>query len=387
METTTKLMCCPAQAMDKIHDVSVDLVLTSPPYPMIEMWDEIFTQQNEKVGTSLNQGDGTAAFSLMHELLDTAWDECDRVLKPGGIACINIGDATRTIDGDFQLYSNHSRILSSFLSREFAALPDVLWRKQTNSPNSFMGSGMLPVGAYVTYEHEYILVMRKGRRREFLSAEEKSRRRSSAFFWEERNVWFSDVWFDIKGTVQGLADTTARNRSGAFPFELAHRLICMFSIKGDVVLDPFVGTGTTLAAALATGRNSIGVELDDTLLALVQEYLPRVKDEINKYNRSRLAKHVAWATLRTSEKGPLKHVNRHYGFPVMTGQEKELLINDVEEVSEWSGELLLTTRYDDMPQTDYVQHGEFSVGSNTEPLIRSVVPSRQADSVQTDLQL
>ena len=57
METTTKLMCCPAQVMDKIPDVSVDLVLTSPPYPMIEMWDGIFTQQNERVGTSLSQGD------------------------------------------------------------------------------------------------------------------------------------------------------------------------------------------------------------------------------------------------------------------------------------------------------------------------------------------
>ena len=339
METTTKLMCCPAQVMDKIPDVSVDLVLTSPPYPMIEMWDGIFTQQNERVGTSLSQGDGTAAFSLMHELLDAAWAECDRVLKPGGIACINIGDATRTIDGDFQLYSNHSRILSSFLSRGFAVLPDVLWRKQTNAPTKFMGSGMLPVGAYVTYEHEYILVMRKGRRREFLSAEEKSRRRSSAFFWEERNVWFSDVWFDIKGAVQGLADTSARKRSGAFPFELAYRLICMFSIKGDAVLDPFAGTGTTLAAALATGRNSIGVELDDTLLALVQEYLPRVKDALNEYNRIRLDKHVAWAATRISEKGPLKHVNHHYGFPVMTGHEQELLINDVAAVTEWSRDL------------------------------------------------
>ena len=176
METTTKLVCCPAQSMTDIPDASVDLVVTSPPYPMIEMWDDIFTQQDDRIGVHLSRGDGTAAFELMHGLLDAAWAECDRVMKPGAIACINIGDATRTVDGDFQLYSNHSRILSSFLSRGFAALPDILWRKQTNAPNKFMGSGMLPVGAYVTYEHEYILVLRKGRRREFREADEKARR-------------------------------------------------------------------------------------------------------------------------------------------------------------------------------------------------------------------
>ena len=129
------------------------------------------------LGSNCRFGNGRVAFALMHELLDAVWLECNRVVKPGGIACVNIGDATRTLDGDFQLYSNHSRILSSFLGQGFAALPDILWRKQTNAPNKFMGSGMLPVGAYVTYEHEYILVLRKGRRRTFTTAAEKAKRR------------------------------------------------------------------------------------------------------------------------------------------------------------------------------------------------------------------
>lgn len=108
--------------------------------------------------------------------------------------------------GDFQLYSNHSRILHRFLDLGFAALPDILWHKQTNAPNKFMGSGMLPVGAYVTYEHEYILILRKGRRRDFTSEQEKTRRRESAFLGEERNLWFSDVWLDIKGAAQALVE-------------------------------------------------------------------------------------------------------------------------------------------------------------------------------------
>ena len=163
MQTTAKLICGPAQSMAGIADESVDLIVTSPPYPMVEMWDEIFALQDEegRIGEQLSCGNGQAAFALMHELLDAVWLECNRVMKPGAIACINIGDATRTLDGDFQLYSNHSRILSSFLGQGFAALPDILWRKQTNAPNKFMGSGMLPVGAYVTYEHEYILVLAK----------------------------------------------------------------------------------------------------------------------------------------------------------------------------------------------------------------------------------
>jgi modification methylase len=73
-----------------------------------------------------------------------------RILIPGGIMCINIGDTTKTIDNKFCLYSNHSRILTHCLSLGFDNLPNIIWRKQTNAPNKFMGSGMLPVGAYVT---------------------------------------------------------------------------------------------------------------------------------------------------------------------------------------------------------------------------------------------
>ncbi len=391
METISKLICCPAQSMAEIPDASVDLVVTSPPYPMIEMWDGMFTEQDDRIGVDLTDGEGAAAFEKMHGLLDAAWAECDRVMKPGGIACINIGDATRTIHGDFQLYSNHSRILSSFLGRGFAALPDILWRKQTNAPNKFMGSGMLPVGAYVTYEHEYVLVLRKGKRRMFTGAEEKSRRRASAFFWEERNVWFSDVWFDIKGTTQGLVDATARERSAAFPFELAYRLICMFSIKEDVVIDPFAGTGTTMAAALASGRNSIGVEFDVTLAPIVQALLQAVPSIANEYSRTRLARHVEWAATRIAERGPLRHTNCHYGFPVMTSQEQELLLNDVNEVRVGSDNMTYRTKYDDKPQSEFVQVGEFVV-QPTEPIRsngsggkRKVAIPAEASQTQLDL--
>jgi DNA modification methylase len=185
-----------------------------------------------------------ACFEAQHQALDAVWAECARVLADGGFLCVNIGDATRSLNDQFCLYPNHARILTAAMRLGLTPLPDILWRKPNNSPNKFMGSGTLPAGAYVTYEHEYILILRKGGKRQF-SKEEQARRAASAYFWEERNQWFSDLWTDLLGADQRLLDPEARARSAAYPLELPYRLILMYSIEGDVVLDPFVGTGTT----------------------------------------------------------------------------------------------------------------------------------------------
>lgn len=255
--------------MNQIKDLSIDLVVTSPPYPMIEMWDDIMSKQNPKISDYLEK-EPEKAFELMHQELDKVWKECFRVIKPGGFLCINIGDATRTINGNFTLYNNHSRISKTCIDLGFIGLPNIIWRKQTNAPNKFMGSGMLPCGAYVTLEHEWILIFRKGNKRIYKTAEEKLNRMKSSFFWEERNVWFSDVW-DIKGTKQALQRPNTRERSAAYPFEIPFRLINMFSQKGDTILDPFLGTGTTILAAILTGRNSYGYDIDANFEAIIRE--------------------------------------------------------------------------------------------------------------------
>jgi DNA modification methylase len=267
----------------------------------------------------------------MHRDLDRVWAEVHRVLCDGGIACINVGDAVRTLGGRFQLYPNHARILVACRHLSFEALPSVLWHKTTNAPNKFMGSGMLPAGAYVTLEHEHILVLRKNGRRLFAAPEAKAGRRASAYFWEERNAWFSDLW-DPRGARQALADKGARQRSAAFPLEIAWRLILMHSVRGDTVLDPFLGTGTTILAAMATGRNSIGVEIDPALEAVVRGAAAGLKDEANALVRARLAAHERFAAQRVREGRALGHVNRPHGFPVMTAQEEELLVELVDRV-------------------------------------------------------
>jgi DNA modification methylase len=332
LKTTHKILFENAEDMSDIPDKSVDLMVTSPPYPMIAMWDDIFSKQNPAIGEMLKKHEGCGAFELMNKELDKVWLHVYRVLKEGGFACINVGDATRTIGGEFKLYPNHSRILKYCLKLGFSPLPEILWRKQTNAPNKFMGSGMLPAGAYVTLEHEFVLILRKGNKRLFIDAEDKIRRKESAFFWEERNEWFSDIWEDLKGTKQNNIDKKIRGRSGAFPFELPYRLICMYSVKGDTVLDPFLGTGTTAIASMATGRNSIGFEIDPNFKNHILKRLGNIIDFSNHQIENRLRKHLAFARERTKTHGGLGYVSRHYGFPVMTSQETEILFDELKKI-------------------------------------------------------
>jgi len=353
MKTSHTIVFHNSNQMDAIPSNSIDLVVTSPPYPMIEMWDEIFSKQNVKIEEALNKKDGPSAFELMHKELDLVWDEVSRVLKRGGIACINIGDATRTIDDHFALYTNHSRIHTYMQKIGFSALPAILWRKQTNAPNKFMGSGMMPPGAYVTLEHEYVLILRKGNKKEFKTEDEKEQRRESSFFWEERNIWFSDVWTDLKGTSQNLFDNKVRGRSAAYPFELPYRLITMFSVKGDNVLDPFLGMGTTMYAAMAACRNSIGYEIDNNFHDAIVSRLNGIVKYANGRITARLENHCTFVENQFERKGKFKYFNKNYLFPVTTNQETTLLINELQSVKQ-TEEDRFEVIYSKTPQKDFV---------------------------------
>jgi len=321
-----------SRSLSMIKNNSIDLVVTSPPYPMIEMWDSLFASLNPDIGDSLNQFNGQRAFELMNQELDKIWDELNRVVKASGFVCINIGDATRKIGKQFQLYSNHSRITSKFISLGFQPLPIALWKKATNAPNKFMGSGTLPAGAYITLEHEYILVFRKGGKREFNTVYEKSLRNQSAFFWEERNKWFSDSW-DLKGVRQATNNENVRERNAAYPFELPYRLINMYSVKGDTVLDPFLGTGTTTFAAIASERNSIGIEYDTNFSTIIINGLRDLCKTANSIITKRLEDHIMFCEEYQKEKGPLKYKNECFGFPVMTKQEIDLDLKHISKIN------------------------------------------------------
>lgn len=326
-KTQHKIINADARNMHVIPDQSVNLIVTSPPYPMIEMWDGVFSQQSEKVKEALRNGDAAGMFAGMHAVLDQVWNECDRVLAKNGFVCINIGDATRTIGGRFQLFSNHSRIITYFAGKGYSVLPDIIWRKKSNSPTKFMGSGMLPAGAYVTYEHEYILIFRKGGKRDF-RGRERLLRQESAYFWEERNVWFSDLW-ELIGVTQEIKKKSVRERSAAYPLELVYRLINMYSIKGDRVLDPFLGTGTTSLACIAAERNSMGIELDPLLVEVSGERIQKSKDELNNRINKRIDDHRGFIDSLPKEKVDKCYDANYHDFKVKTRQEKNMVIRNV----------------------------------------------------------
>ena len=341
--TLHRIACQDARQLADLASESIDLVITSPPYPMIQMWDDLFVDLNPKIGFALADGRGQKSFDLMHQELDRVWEEILRLLRPGGIACINIGDATRKLGNAFGLYANHARIIQSMVHLGFTTLPVILWRKPTNAPTKFMGSGMYPPGAYVTLEHEHILIFRKGALRSFRDEIEIQNRRESAYFWEERNTWFSDVWFNLPGSVQNLAPGHSRRRSAAFPFEIPYRLVNMFSVKGDTVFDPFAGTGTSMAAAAIAGRNSIGVDIDDGLRAAAGASVMSAVREGERTIQNRLCCHLDFIREKQASGFAFKYDNRHYRFPVMTRQETDLLIDVPESCTEDNTECISVT--------------------------------------------
>jgi site-specific DNA-methyltransferase (cytosine-N4-specific) len=289
MQTLHRIILDNSQQMSELEDGSVQLMVTSPPYPMIAMWDELFCKADPKIAKLFGKLETNGKdvivpqiYDAMHEYLSKVWAETYRVLEDGGIACVNIGDATRSINGKFQLYPNHSRIIEVCEKIGFTTLPYILWKKPTTKPmykgkGAFLGSGFLPPNAYVTLDCEFILLFRKGKLRKFPPKD--ALRYESVFTKKERDEWFSQIW-SLKGMRQTTTDL--ERRTGAYPEEIANRLIRMFSVKGELVLDPFLGSGTTTKIAIKSDRNSIGYETDLNLLPLITKKTTNLKEAIVK---------------------------------------------------------------------------------------------------------
>ena len=292
MVTHHKIIIGNSQQMPEIANNSIQLMVTSPPYPMIKMWDTLFSKADPKIAglfqTLEAQGREeivTQIYNAMHDYLSKVWQQTFRVLADGGIACINIGDATRRLNGKFRLFPNHARITEICQKIGFTPLPYILWKKPTTKPKykgkgAFLGSGFLPPNAYVTLDCEFILLFRKGNLRKFNPHDPT--RYDSAFTKTQRDLWFSQIW-DLKG-VRQTANKLER-RTAAYPEEIASRLIRMFSIKGDTILDPFSGSGTTVKTAIQSERNSFGYETDEELLPIIRKKIgnsSHVDIEINK---------------------------------------------------------------------------------------------------------
>lgn len=344
--------------MKDIPDESVNLIVTSPPYPMISMWDKYFGYFNPDIVEDLRNAEDTPtfaqeAFFKMHSILEEVWIECNRVLKSGGLMCINIGDAVRTFNGKYQLFPNHAQVIRQImdLRADYSVLPSIIWHKMSNKPSKFLGSGMLPPTAYVSLDHEYILIFRKGDPRTnytFKTTEERHLRRESAYFFEERNSWFSDLW-DIHGVSQEIkAPDVIRERSGAFPLEIPLRLIYMYSVKDDIILDPFTGLGTTNIACMIAERNSIGVDVNPEVLQLALQNMTQDTDVYNKVIKNRISQHrkvidhmqqedaerIKKAKKEQDKQPAQFYGNKNHNFLVKTQQEVDIKISQIDQITQ-----------------------------------------------------
>jgi site-specific DNA-methyltransferase (adenine-specific) len=245
-----------ARDLSSIPSESVHLVVTSPPYFNLKPY------ASDAGGGQLGRIGDYDAFLVE---LDRVWRECARVLVPGGRICCVIGDILipRRADGRHRVLPLPSDI--QVRSRRYGLdnLTPILWFKIGNRTNEagggssgYYGKPYQP-GAIIKNDHEHIVMLRKPGGYRTTPMIQKA---LSMLQRGEMDAWMRPVWSDIRGA--SLRD----GHPAPFPPELAERLIRMFSFAGDVVLDPFAGSGSTAVAAIRAGRNSISVEIEEEYL-------------------------------------------------------------------------------------------------------------------------
>jgi modification methylase len=245
----------------QLPSASVHLVLTSPPYWTLKEY---------------NKADGQlghiADYDQFLVELDKVWRKCFDALVPGGRLICVVGDvclSRRKNGGRHTVVPLHSSIQEHCRALGFDNLAPIIWHKIANAQfeaegngSSFLGKPYEP-NSVIKNDVEFILMERKpgGYRTPDLPT-----RLLSIISKANYQSWFQQIW-------TGLTGASTRNHPAPYPLELATRLIRMFSFVGDVVLDPFLGTGTTSLAAAQCGRNSVGMEVDPRYFDFAQARL------------------------------------------------------------------------------------------------------------------
>ena len=134
-----------------------------------------------------------------------------------------------------------------------------------------------------------------------------------------------------------------------------------------MVLDPFLGTGTTIAAAMTSERNSIGVEIDESFQGAICPIASHIVDFSNDYLHDRVLTHFEFAKNRIQNSKPLKYTNKHYGCPVVTNQEQCILLNDLRAIQA-RGDNIFEVMYSAEPQ-DKVHNLSWNFEETLEPLV------------------
>ena len=256
MKPWAKIIIGDSREMSEVEDESIGLIITSPPYWHIKDY-----------GIDGQIGYGQTLHEYLKDLY-RVWEECFRVLEPGRRLCINIGDqfARSVIYGRYKIIPLHSEVISQCEKIGFDYMGAIIWQKKTTMNTTggavVMGSYPYPPNGMIEIDYEFILIFKKPGKIKRVSETAKELSKLTKEEWKE---YFSGHW-KFGGEKQ-------INHEAMFPEELPRRLIKMFSFVGDIVLDPFLGSGTTVKVALELNRNAIGYEINENFIDIIMEKL------------------------------------------------------------------------------------------------------------------
>jgi modification methylase len=262
-ETVHRIYRGDARSMAEIEGEEVHLVVTSPPYFNLVEY--------EGATATAGQLGNLDDYEQFLDGLDAVWRRCFDLLAPGGRLCIVVGDVcvSRREAGRHHVIPLHADIAFRCRNIGFDYLTPILWSKIANMATEvggsarFLGKPYEP-NAIIKNDVEYILLLRKpgSYRKPTLT-----QRALSLLEPEEHRRWFRSIWTDVRG------ESRKAGHPAPFPAEIAFRLISMFSFVGDVVLDPFWGTGSTTLAAMDAVRSSIGFDIEERYLEIGRQRL------------------------------------------------------------------------------------------------------------------
>ncbi|CAM3627768.1 Methyltransferase [Helicobacter ganmani] len=261
-------------AMSELQDCSVDLIITSPPYFNIKDYSKNGYQNTQH---SESKKEDLGAINDYKEYLNgllQVWRECYRVLKPNGKLCINV-PLMPMLKKDLNTHYNRhifdlqSDIQHSILHNTPLFLLDLYIWNRTNATKSLMfGSYPYPRNFYAQNTSEFISVyVKNGKPNNKIPQEIKEQSKLTQKEWVE---YTKQIW-DIP--IPNKSDSAFGKHSAIMPEAIPYRLIKLYSFVGDVVLDPFAGSGTTLKVAKQLKRNYVGYELYAHYKSVIEEKL------------------------------------------------------------------------------------------------------------------